>query len=123
MTVVLAVLMALHGIAHLVGFLVPWGFVEPEQGELGTHLFAGRVELTTGAQRAAGLLWIPLALGFLVAAWGVWTGRPWWGAWTLVVAMVSLMACLAFWPDTRIGVPVNVAILVAVVAGVNLGWW
>lgn len=59
---------------------------------------------------------------FLAAGLSVWRGQAWWPSLAIGVTLFSLVLCVLGWPDSRIGVAVNVAILVLLALGVRLGW-
>ena len=122
MRIALAVLMLLHGIAHLPGFIAAWrpdGFGEMPYK---TTILAGRVDLGDAGIRVIGVVWLLVAIGFVVAAAGTFTGRSWWMVALVGVALVSLGLSAPEWPLARVGVAVNVAILAALFAGQRFGW-
>jgi hypothetical protein len=49
-------------------------------------------------------------------------GRSWWVPTAMGVAIASLVLSLVAWPDSRIGVPVNLVIMAALVLGQRYGW-
>lgn len=116
----LAIIMTLHGFAHLVGFLVPWQ-VGPVGGSYKTTLLAGQVDVGSAGIRAVGVFWLAGALGFWAAAAGAAGGRAWWVPVALATAMYSLAMSLIDWPDARVGVFVNLALLGALLAGRHYG--
>lgn len=123
MRIVLAVLMALHGVAHLVGFVVPWRLAAPPAGvACKTTVLAGRLDLGDAGIRAVGVLWLLLAVAFWGAAAGALMSRSWWVPTAIGVAVASLVLSLVAWPDSRIGVPVNLVIMAALVLGRRYGW-
>ena len=122
MRIAIAVIMGLHGIAHLVGFAVPWRLAAPPGGVYPTTLLDGRVAVGEAGMRAVGVVWLLLALGFLAVGAGAVLARPGWVQAAIAVALVSLMWCLVGWPEARIGALLNAALLAALVAGVRLGW-
>ena len=122
MRAALAVLMLFHGIAHLVGFAVPWGLSKPPGGTYRTTILAGRVDLGRAGIRAYGLLWLLLGAAFVTCAVGALTHQHWWIHWTPWVAGASLLLSTLSWPESRIGVVVNLAILVWFHAVGVYGW-
>lgn len=119
---VLAIFMALHGVAHLVGFAVPWGLVQDEEVPFRTTILDGRVDLGADGIRIVGLLWLALAVAFIAASFATWTGREVWLPLAAAAAGTSLLLSLIAWPDARLGVLVNVILLLAIAAGSRLGW-
>lgn len=122
MRIALVVLMALHGIAHLPGFMVPWRLLDSPEMPYETTLLAGRVEVGGGGIRAVGVLWLLAALAFVAAAFGVWAQRGWGMPLAVGCALASLVLCALAWPRSMIGVPVNAAILLWLLLASHFGW-
>ncbi len=55
--VVLAVVMAAHGLIHFLGFVVSWQLARVEDLPYKTTLLAGRWEVGDGGMRLVGLRW------------------------------------------------------------------
>lgn len=119
----LAVFAALHGIAHFVGFAVPWRLLQAEEMPYATTLLGGRLDVGDTGIRIVGLVWLALGLAFVGA--GVVTGldRSGWPRLVLLVAGASLVWSVLGWPAARIGVAVNLGLLAVVGAGLVWGWW
>lgn len=122
MRIFLTALLAVHGFAHLVGFVVPWKLMRPEGTVYTTTILAGRLDLGDAGIRAYGILWLLAALGFWAAAVGVWNFRSWGLALAAGLAGVSLIMSALSWPDARIGIPVNLVVLAIVFAWHRMGW-
>ena len=73
--------------------------------------------------RVMGLFWLAAALGFAGAAVGAWRGTPGWPTLAMAVALASLVLSVLAWPDSRIGVAVNVVILLLLVIGGRADWF
>jgi hypothetical protein len=127
MRLVLAIALALHGLAHLVGFLVPWGWAPAPAADAaraasaGNVLFGGRVVLGPGAARALAILWLVAAIAFVIVATAVWRDAAWWRPALLVTALASLALCVAWWPDARIGAAIDAVLLLSIGALLLLG--
>jgi hypothetical protein len=113
----IAVLMLLHGIAHLPGVVGSWRLAELRDVPYHTTLLAGRMDVGDGGMRLVGGLWLLAALGFVGSAVTALRDDPWWVGVAAVVTMLSLALCALEWPYTRIGVPVNLAIVLALLLG------
>ena len=121
MRFVLAVLMVMHGVAHLPGFVGSWQLAPLPGTPYRTTVLAGRLDVGDAGIRVIGALWLLAAVGFWIAALGAFTGRPWWMPVAMGVALVSLVLTVLGWPSSRIGVVVNLAILAVLVLGERVG--
>jgi hypothetical protein len=122
MRTAIAMLMALHGIAHLPGFLNSWELVTMEEIPYHTTVLSGRVDLGDAGIRALGVLWLALAAAFVASAAGALAHGAWWLPWAMGAALVSLLLSAAEWPEARIGVAVNAGLIAALLVGAKLGW-
>ena len=122
MRIALAILMALHGVAHLPGFVGSWRLAVLEGVPYHTTLFGGALDVGDAGMRAVGVAWLLAALGFVAASAGAALDRAWWPPLALVVTLASLALCVAELPATRIGLPVNVALLVVLLLDRRFAW-
>jgi hypothetical protein len=120
MRFVLASFLLAHGVAHLVGFVSSWKLATLAELPYKTTVFSGRVDVGDAGIRVMGVLWLLAALAFLVAAIAVATEAGWAVRLTVVGVIASLMLCLAGWPDARIGVAVNVGLVLLLAIGARL---
>lgn len=118
----LAAILAIHAVAHLVGFVVPWRLAKLEEMPFGTTILGGRIDVGDRGIRVVGILWLLASLAYLAAALGLALLQPWWIPAVAIVTVVSLLLCVLGWPDSRIGVAVDLAILAFLMAGAALGW-
>jgi hypothetical protein len=109
-----AVVLALHGVIHLIGFVSPWRIATLEGFAYRTTILGGAQDIGDIGVRLIGLVWLGLTFGFLAAGYAVWRGKPWAVGLTGVLAMVSLIACVAGLPETAAGVAIDVVILATV---------
>ena len=123
MRVALAGFLFVHGIAHLVGFVVPWRIFQAEEMPYSTTLLAGRLEVGDLGVRLVGLIWLGLTLAFFVAAGLVWVERPGWPDTVIVLAGASLVMSVIGLPAARLGIPINIVLLAVLLGGLALSWW
>lgn len=116
----IAAVLAAHGIAHLVGFVSSWRIAELAELPYKTTIVGGRLDVGDVGARLVGLLWLIAALMFIAAAAGVAMQAQWAARLTAFVVAVSLALCVAGWPDARLGVPVNLALVALLL--VNARW-
>jgi hypothetical protein len=104
MTVVLAIVLVVHGLIHLLGFAKAFGLADLPQ-------------LTQPISPWLGVLWVLAALLFLAAAAAlfVWP-RGWWAIGAGAIA-VSMFVIVFFWTDAKFGALANVVALIGVVFG------
>jgi hypothetical protein len=118
----LGVFFVLHGIAHLVGFVVPWRLATLPDAPYHTTLLDGRLDVGAAGMRAIGILWLFGAILFAAAGAGVMMQPSWWRSLALAAAVFSLAMSVLGWPEARIGVVINMVILGVLLAGARLGW-
>ena len=111
----LALLMVLHGFAHLVGFAGSWKLSSNIAYK--TTVLGGHVDLGDTGIHALGLLWLANAAAFAVAGIALALRASWWHPFAVGVTLVSLALCVVELPAAKIGAVLNVAILVVLVAG------
>lgn len=109
-----AVVLALHGLVHLIGFVVPWRLAPVEGFAYRTTAFDGAIELGETGALVIGLAWLAIAVGFVIAAVGVWEARAWAIPLVGVLAAASLAVCVMGLPETFAGVVLDIVILGAV---------
>lgn len=117
----LSALLAAHGVAHLVGFLVPWRLMTAPDMPFKTTLLAGRVDVGEAGIKAIGALWLLTAVAMIVAAAGVALQTRWAGILVLPVVAVSLVLCLAELPQARIGLVLNGVLVLILLLHPTLG--
>jgi len=117
----LSALLAAHGVAHLVGFLVPWRLMTAPDMPFKTTLLAGRVDVGEAGIKVIGALWLLTAVAMVVAAAGVAFQTRWAGILVLPVVAVSLVLCLVELPQARIGLVLNGVLVLTLLLHPTLG--
>ena len=110
-----AALLAVHGLIHIIGFVVPWGIAQVEGFPYRTSALAGAVALGEPGARLVGVAWLVLAIGFVVADVTTWRRVAWAAPLTAALAVGSIVVCTLGLPEAAFGIVVNVAILAALV--------
>ncbi|MEZ4519632.1 MAG: ABC transporter permease [Chloroflexota bacterium] len=111
-----AIFLILHGLVHLLWFVVPWKLTTVEGLPYTTRILGGRIDVGDSGIRLVGLLWVVAMLAFVAGGLGVMFSAVWW-PWVVVGATVySLLLCVLGWPDTRWAILINLAILA-------VAWW
>jgi Flp pilus assembly protein TadB len=118
-SIVAGVVVAGHGLIHLIGFVVPWGLAQVEGFPYRTTALAGTLALGETGARLVGVVWLACAIGFVVAGLGIWRRASWAVPLTAALAAASIALCVLGLPEAVAGIVVNVAIL-AVAAWVVL---
>jgi hypothetical protein len=122
MNYILGLILALHGIVHIVGFIVPWRLLTTAGTDYHTTILGGALDIGDGGMRALGVVWLIVAALFLTAGYASATQQVWWMPLAFALAAVSLMLCLLELPETIFGVLLNAALIVFLAVGARLGW-
>lgn len=115
MRIAIVLLLLVHGLIHLMGFLKPWRLAAIPQ-------LSGRaiVPLSDAAFRVVGLLWLSVALGLVAAAVLRALDRDAW--WMLAAPAIVMSQALIVlqWGDAKAGTLANVLLAVAVVIAAGI---
>ena len=122
MRLVFALLIGLHGTAHLIGFAAKWELISTLSFPYRTSVF-GVVELKGLAIRLVGLAWLCTALGCVFAGSALWEGASWGVPLSIASLVVSLALCVTAWPEARIGVLVNLFLLTLLLVRRSMVGW
>lgn len=115
-------MLILHGLIHLLGFVVYLRLAEVEALSYSTALLSGKLEVGEAGANVFGVIWLLAAVGFVVAGVAVFALLPWWWALTFWVALLSLVVTILDWPDSWFGVVVNMMILAYLLVGRRMDW-
>ena len=115
MRVLLGVTLLVHGVAHLVGFVVPWRIVTSSEVPYRTTLLGA--EVGQGGVRALGLAWLLVSILFIVLGASVLRHGAWHYEAILTLVGVSVALCLLGLPESRPGLLANAAIGALLVLG------
>ncbi|MFQ6089129.1 MAG: ABC transporter permease [Candidatus Methanofastidiosia archaeon] len=120
--IIVAIVLIVHGLVHLLGFVVPWRLATVEGFAYKTTLLSDNLDVGDAGIRVVGLLWLLAAIGFVATGVAVFTLRPWWQDVTLWVTLFSLVICILGWPDSKFGVLINLIIMGYLLFGGRMGW-
>jgi hypothetical protein len=109
--VIVAVVLAIHGLIHLMGATVYLRLGDVQGLAYKTTVLGGRVDLGAGGIRVFGALWILPAIGFVAAALGLLQGWNWWSVALLAATLISTMLTVLDWNVAFMGAIVDFAIL------------
>jgi len=120
--IIVAVVLILHGLIHLMGFVVPWKLASIEGLSYKTTILSGALDIGATGARLLGLVWLLAAIGFVIAGIAVLGRYPDWQTLTLIVTILSLALTILGWPDSQFGVLVNIIILLYLLIEGKTGW-
>src|SRR5665647_696257 len=100
----------MHGVAHLVGFLAAWRPSVIPELQHKTTVLSGKLDLGETGIRVMGVLWLTLAVAFVGVGAMVVLKMPLAIPAVLAAAAVSGLLSLIAWPDSQIGVFVNLGV-------------
>ena len=103
---IFALVMSLHGLIHLLGFVKAWNIAPVEQLS-GTTL----VPLSEGLTKSVGVLWLAAFIGFSTAVAAFFFKREWWWVVGLCALVLSQVLVVLYWKDAWAGTIANLIIL------------
>lgn len=112
----LAALFFAHGVAHLVGFVVPWKLGSFAETPYHTTILSGRIDLGDAGIRVMGLAWLAAGIACAVAAFGFVVEGRWALRFAGLIVLTSSTLCVALWPQARPGLMANVGLAVGLLA-------
>ena len=108
MRLLLGAMLLAHGVAHLVGFVVPWRIVVSPEVPYRTTLLG--INVGPGGVRAVGLVWLVVAVLFVALAADVLRYQGWPFAGALALVGTSVILSVLGLPESRPGLLANAAI-------------
>ena len=123
MIIIAAIILALHGLVHLMGTAVYMKLAEIEGLKYKTTLLGGRWDLGEGGIGVFGALWAVAAIGFVIAAAAWLAGWGWWQPVLVGVTLFSLALTVLDWSNAFMGAIINVVILVLLWLGLRFAGW
>jgi hypothetical protein len=111
LSISLMVLLTVHGLIHLMGFIAYWPLGTISELPYKTTFLRDRWEIGSAGTRLLSLLWLLAALGFLAAALALAVGRSWWAPLLLGAVLLSLVLCVLDWAAAFRGAWIDVALL------------
>ena len=111
-----AVVLAIHGVAHTVGFVATFQLGDYAGRAVDTTLLWGRLDIGLPATQALGIGWLLLAAAFVACAVLLWRDARYAIGILAAFSAASLAMSILASPAAIIGVGMNVAILVGLVA-------
>jgi len=94
-------MLVMHGIGHITGFLTAWTKI-PMGFSDQPWIFTKSVRMNSPIGKVFGMVWLVAMICFLIAAFGLFTGQPYWMDFAVVAAICSLCVIL---PWARTVVP------------------
>lgn len=111
------IVVALHGLVHLLGTVAYLRIAEIPELPYKTTLVGGRVEVGDLGMALFGVAWGVVGVAFVALAVASWVGWRGTRAWLAVTAVASLVLTLVDLEVAAVGAVVDVAILVALALG------
>lgn len=112
----------LHGLVHLLWFVVPWQITTVDGLPYTTRVLARRVDVGATGIRIVGVLWVVATLAWVAAGLGLIILAPWWQGATVFAALFSSALCVLGLPEAKYGLLINLAVLVVVFLNGRYHW-
>jgi hypothetical protein len=123
MRIALTLLLFTHGIAHAVGFALPWRLIEAPGQPIRTTVLGSAIDLGDAGIRAYGVVWLILAVGFALSAVALAMRMEAWYRAVLALVAASTLLCLLSLPATKIGLSVNLLLVIWLLVGREREWF
>jgi hypothetical protein len=123
MIIIAAIVLALHGLIHLMGTAVYLKLANIEGLPYKTTLLGGHWDVGERGIRVFGALWAVAAVGFVVAAVALLAGWAWWQPALVGVVLVSLVLTTLDWSNAFAGALMNSIILAVLWLGPRMAHW
>jgi hypothetical protein len=120
--IIIGIYLVIHGICHLVGFVVPWKIATLKEEPYKTTLLTGALDIGDAGIRVVGILWLVASVGFIAGGIGVFANINWWRNLILGLSIFSLVLCVFGLPGAKIGILANAVLLVYLMVGGKFGW-
>ena len=121
MKLIFTLIIAVHGLGHIMGPLVTFGVLKTDGFGGASWLLSDRLHLSQTTQKALSLLWIVALIGFAATAYGLWFGLGWWKMLAWVNVALSVLVIGAWWTSFPGNIPLQANLgNVAIVAGMLL---
>jgi len=109
MRLLLAAVLLAHGIAHVVGFVVPWKIIVSPEVPYRTTILS--VDVGPAGVRLIGIAWLAAAFLFAALAASVLRNGAWWYEEAFVLVAFSIALCLLGLPESRPGFLANLIVV------------
>ena len=120
--VMIGVFFVLHGLVHLLWFVVPWQVTTVDGLPYATTILAGRLDVGRAGIRIVGLFWLAATVLWLAAGLALVFAAPWWPGLAAAAAVFSAALCVLGLPVAKYGLAINAAILLLLVLNQSFGW-
>jgi len=114
--VFLLILIIIHGLIHIIGFVREWGIAPVEQ-------LSGKtlIQLSGNLSRTVGIFWLVACILFIISAAFYLAKKDWWWMVAIVAVLISQLLIVLYWKDAKFGTVANTFILVACI--LSYGSW
>lgn len=120
LSITIVVLLGIHGLIHLMGFVAYWPLKEVTELAYKTAFLGGRVELGAYGTRIYSVMWLLAAIGFIVAGVALLIGWDWGQPLLFAVTVLSMIITVLDWTPAFRGALIDGVILVALLLGPQL---
>ncbi|MBA3869288.1 MAG: ABC transporter permease [Anaerolineae bacterium] len=120
LSIAIVIILGIHGLIHLMGFVAYWPLKEMPQLAYKTVFLDGRLELGANRTRIYSVLWLLTAIGFVAAAIALIAGWGWGQPLLLAVTLLSLVITALDWTPAFRGAVIDPVILVLLLMGPQL---
>ena len=107
--IVISIVLLVHGLIHLMGFLKAWGFPIAKNFNV-----RALITLSGNESKTIGLLWLLCCIGLVASCIIFLLEKDWWWMVGAISLLLSQSLIILYWHDAKYGTLINVIILLAV---------
>ena len=109
----ISIIVLVHGLIHLIGVVTFWKISLHEH--YSTKVLGGVLDIGVRGTYVLGFAWLVAAIGYTIAAYGMFTDQVWWQTGLFAAASYSLILTLLGWKDAISGTILNLVILISLI--------
>jgi len=122
MKIFIAIFLLVHGIAHLVGFVVSWKLAKMKEMPYSTKVIFKKFDVGDNGIRIIGILWLLAAIAYFYSIYALYMS-PGWAMWFLLpVTIYATLICIIGLPDSKFGILANLLLFVFLFLNFTFSW-
>lgn len=118
----ISILLFIHGLIHLLGFVVNWKISDIEEMSYKTTVLYGLIDVGEKGIKFIGVLWLIIALSFIISAIWILTLSQGTLIPLFIVTIFSIILCIIGLPESLAGLVFNIVLITYLFFGNKIDW-